>query len=65
MNKKIIAIIIGAVIVVAGVGIYYSLSNSGYINPGIHIDSFGSTSNSYQNDSYSSEVPVFYAHVNS
>ena len=64
MNKKIIAIIIGAVIVVAGVGIYYSLSNSGYINPGIHINSFEATSNSYENNS-SANIPLFYAHVDS
>ncbi len=64
MNKKIISIAVGIVIILGGIGIYYGLSNYGYINPGIKINSFTSSSNSYENNS-SANIPVFYAHVDS
>ena len=47
----------------AGIGIYYGLSNEGYINPGITITSFSSSSNAMENNT--SSIPVFYAHVDS
>lgn len=49
--------------VAAGIGIYYGLSNEGYINPGITITSFSSSSNAMENET--SSVPAFYAHVDS
>ena len=64
MGKKLIAVLIGIIMVGAGVGIYFGLSNAGYINPGISISSFKSTSNSYVNNS-SANIPLFYAHVDS
>ena len=63
MNKKIISIIIVVIMVGAGIGIYYGLSNEGYINPGITITSFSSSSNAMENNT--SSIPVFYAHVDS
>ena len=49
--------------VMAGIGIYYSVSDQGYINPGISINSFSSNTDTYVNDSMA--IPVFYAHVDS
>ncbi len=64
MGKKLIAIVIGLVMVGAGVGVYYGLGYQGYINPGISITSFASSSNSFENNSTSfSPIPEFYAHV--
>ena len=63
MNKKIIAVISVIVVVIAGVGIYEIMANQGYLNPGISILSFNSTSNTYLNGSL--DVPVFYANISS
>ena len=65
MNKKIIAVILGIVMVGAGIGIYYGLTQQGYVNPGISINSFSSSSNGYMNNSSVSNIPIFYAHVDS
>lgn len=61
--KRILSIIVGVIIVGAGFGLYYGLSSDGYINPGISILSFDSTSNGFEPNS--SAIPVFYAHVDS
>lgn len=63
MNKKVIAVISVVVVVIAGVGIYEIMTNEGYVNPGISILSFNSTSNAYLNGSFA--VPVFYANISS
>ena len=63
ISKKILPIIVGIVIVGAGTGTYFVLSNQGYVNPGIHISSVSSTSNGMMNNSF--DVPIFTAHVNS
>ena len=65
MNKKIIAVILGIVMVGAGIGIYYGLTQQGYVNPGISINSFSSSSNGYINNSSADNIPIFYAHVDS
>jgi len=63
INKKILSIIIVVVVIAAGIGTYEVLNNEGYINPGIHINSFTSTSNSMVNSSL--DIPLFEAHVDS
>jgi hypothetical protein len=64
VGKKLIAVIIGIIMVGAGAGVYYGLGYQGYINPGISITSFDSTSNSYVNNSTAfAPIPEFYAHV--
>jgi hypothetical protein len=63
ISKKILSIIVGIVIVGAGAGTYFVLSNQGYVNPGIQITSVTSTSNDMMNGS--SDMPGFTAHVDS
>ena len=63
ISKKILSIIIGIVIVGAGAGTYFVLSNQGYINPGIQITSFTSSSHTMLNNSL--DMPSFTAHVDS
>ncbi|HII83137.1 hypothetical protein [Ferroplasma sp.] len=63
ISKKILSIIIGIVIVGAGAGTYFVLSNQGDVNPGIQISSVTSNSNTTMNNSL--DVPIFSAHVHS
>ena len=51
ISKKILSIIIGIVIVGAGAGTYFVLYDQGYVNPGIQITSFTSSSHSMLNNS--------------
>jgi len=63
ISKKILSIIIGIVIIGAGAGTYFVLSNQGYVNPGIQVSSVSSSSNTMMNGS--SDMPTFTAHVDS
>ncbi len=63
INKKILSLIIVVVVISAGIGTYEVLSSKGFVNPGITINSFTSSSNTMMNDS--GDMPTFTAHVDS
>jgi len=65
INKKILSIIIVVVVIAAGIGTYEVLKDKGYINPGITINSFTSSSNGMMNNSSLMTMPLFKAHVDS